>query len=156
LSTFSYIIFFLNSLVCTFDISESCCKRDQPFKLLSASQQTWTAGVASAGSGTEYYFSIKIISPKKIVFDSVWIGNKIFPSFVTRKKAPITGGSFLYQKGDTITVRVSALTKRPGKEVIAKPFIKCKGAASIGYLINGKRRYICVEKITQQPSVNLP
>ncbi len=156
MSSFYYLLVLLYCFIFPFPHSDANCAGNQPVRLLSATEQKWTPGVQSGGGGTEYYFSIKIVSAKTIVFDSVWIGDQVFSSFVTRQKASITGESFLYQKGDTVVVRVSALKNRIHKETISKPLTKCKGPALIGYLINGKRKYICVEKITQKPAIHLP
>ena len=156
LNTPFYLMIILIMFVSAVAAPSIFCRKHPHFTLLSANEQKWTAGIPSGGSGTEYYFCIKLLTSRTIVFDSVWIGDQVFPSFVTRQKASITGESFLYQKGDTVLVRVSALKNRTHKEATSTPLIKCKGAALIGYLINGRRKYACVEKMIQKQSFNLP
>lgn len=129
---------------------------DNSFTLIHASSQSWTAGIPSGGSGTEYYFEIKINSSKGITFDSAWINNKSFPLFLSRENSGHSGVSndpVTFVKGDSITLRVSDITHSSKVTSPAKPPVTYTGAALIGYKVNGKQLYYTVKEIEKLPSV---
>lgn len=129
---------------------------DNSFTLIHASSQSWTAGIPSGGSGTEYYFEIKINSSKGITFDSAWINNKSFPLFLSRENSGPSGVSndpVTFVKGDSITLRVSDITHSSKVTSPAKPPVTYTGAALIGYKVNGKQLYYTVKEIEKLPSV---
>lgn len=129
---------------------------DNSFTLIHASSQSWTAGIPSGGSGTEYYFEIKINSSKGITFDSAWINNKSFPLFLSRENSGPSGVSndpVTFVKGDSITLRVSDITHSSKVTSPTKPPVTYTGAALIGYKVNGKQLYYTVKEIEKLPSV---
>lgn len=129
---------------------------DNSFTLIHASSQSWTAGIPSGGSGTEYYFEIKINSSKGITFDSAWINNKSFPLFLSRENSGNSGVSndpVTFVKGDSITLRVSDITHSSKVTSPTKPPVTYTGAALIGYKVNGKQLYYTVKEIEKLPSV---
>lgn len=130
-------------------------KRDY-FTLLSATSENWTAGIPSGGSGTEYYFKIKITSSDKIIFDTLWINDNAFETFISKESTSISDKPVQYGKGDIITVRVTELKNQNIKPVTVIPPIKYNGAALIGYRINDKRKFFTVKEIKKQSSPNRP
>ena len=131
-------------------------KKKKYFKLLSAISENWTAGIPSGGSGTEYYVKIKIITTEKIVFDTLWINNTAFETFISKESTSVSDKPIQYSKGDIITVRATELKNQNIKPATVIPPIKYNGAALIGYRINGKQEYFTVTEIKKQSSRNRP
>lgn len=128
-------------------------KKDNSFTLVRATSQSWTAGIPSGGSGTEYYFDIKINSAKEITFDSAWINNKSFPIFLSKANQGVSSDPVKFVKGDNITLRVSDITNSTKVTSSAKPPVAYTGAALIGYKVNGKQVYYIIKEIEKLPSV---
>jgi hypothetical protein len=126
------------------------------FTLLSATSQSWTAGIPSGGTGTDYYFKIKINSADKIKFDSAWINNKRFEIFISRETAAISNEQINFSKGDNITLRVSEIKNQNIKTENLKPPLEYEGAALIGYTVNDKRQYFIIKEIKKQSTPNRP
>lgn len=131
-------------------------KRQEPFKLISAISENWTAGIPSGGSGTEYYFKIKIMTSDKIDFDTLWTNNKSFATFISKESTSISDKPIQFGKGDIITIRATELKNQNIKQAIVNSPIKYKGAALIGYHISGKREFFTVPEIKKQSSQNRP
>lgn len=129
-------------------------QKKEYFTLLGATSQSWTAGIPSGGSGTEYYFKIKINTSDKIIFDSAWINNKSFELFIAKETTTISNAPIKYEKGDIITLRVSDLKNKNTKTVISKPPIEHNGAALIGYTVKNKQEYFIIKEINKQASLN--
>jgi hypothetical protein len=128
-------------------------KKDNSFTLQRATSQSWTAGIPSGGSGTEYYFDIKITSSKEILFDSVWINNKSFPIFLSRADQGVSSDPVKFVNGDNITLRVSDITNSSKVTSPTKPPVANTGAALVGYKVNGKQVYYIIKEIEKLPSV---
>lgn len=120
------------------------------FKLLSATSSSWTAGTLSGGNGTEFYFKIVIKTKQKIVFDSVWVENHSSKIFISKKQKSISSAPIDYNKGDTITLRISMSNNN--LKQIKSPKKISKGAL-LSYRIKDKLKYYTINKIeTQTPT----
>jgi hypothetical protein len=122
------------------------------FKLLSATYENWTAGIPNGGSGTEYYFKIKITTYEKIAFDSVWVNNKAFEIFIFKENGSVSSSPIKYGNSDIIMLRASDLKN----SMNVKPPINYTATALVGYLINGERKYLTIKEITKQSTANRP
>lgn len=123
------------------------------FKLFTAKSLSWTAGTARGGSGSEYYFKIIIKSKQKIIFDSVWIGNRSSKIFITKEQKSVSNSSIVFTKGDTITLRTSFLNNNI--KTVKKP-LNIKGVALLSYRINDKLKYYSIKKIESQNPIYYP
>ncbi len=137
-------------------IIESTGKEEEYFKLLNATSESWTAGIPSGGSGTEYYFKIKISTTENIKFDTAWINNKAFEIYISKETNSVSSQPIKYGNGDTITLRVSDLKNQKSKSVNVNPPKKYDGAALVGFTVNGKRNYFTVKEIKKVKSHNRP
>jgi hypothetical protein len=126
------------------------------FTLLSATSQSWTAGIPSGGSGIEYYFKVKINSIDKIKFDIAWINNRKFEIFISKETEAISSEPIKFTKGDIITLRVSDIRNQNLKIENLKPPLNYEGAALIGYTVNDKQEYFIIKEIKKQTSPNRP
>jgi hypothetical protein len=124
------------------------------FKLLNATSESWTAGVANGGSGIDYYFKIKITTSSNIKFDTAWINNKAFEIYISKETNSVSSQPIKFGNGDTITVRVSDLKNQNSKSVNVNPPKKYDGAALVGFTVNGKRNYFNIKEIKKQTSPN--
>lgn len=126
------------------------------FSLLTAISQNWKAGIQGGGSGTEYYFKIKINTQEAIKFDSAWINNKGFEIFIAKESAAISNEAIKFGKEDTITLRISNINSkiRPSENV--KPAITFDGAALIRYAIRNKHHYFIIKEISKEQTTNRP
>lgn len=128
---------------------------DQGFQLLGANKQSWVAGVANGGSGTEYYFDIKIDTDRSIEFQDLWLkdGSKT-DVHVTKKRSTISSTPVTFERGDTITVRASIFNGAP-KENEPAP-ISYDGVALIRYSIDDDQQFLVIKNIIQLQSQNRP
>ncbi len=131
-------------------------KTREYFKLINTTSESWTAGIPSGGSGTEYYFKIKITTSDNIKFDTAWINNKAFEIYISKETNYVSSQPIKYGNGDIITLRVSNLKNQNTESVNVNPPIKYDGAALIGYTVNGKREYFTVKEIKKVESPNRP
>ena len=124
------------------------------FTLLSATSQSWTSGIPSGGSGTEYFFKIKITTTEKTTFETAWINNKAFEIFISKETGSISNVPIKYGNGDTIILRVSDLKNSNANSVNTEQPIKYDGAALIGYSVKGRNEYFTIKEIKKQSSPN--
>ena len=154
---FSFIIltFFLLSfsMIKRNSVSQEICLNNKYFKLLNATSSSWTAGTARGGTGTEFYFKIIIKTKQKIVFDSLWVGNRSNKIFVSKEQKIMPNAPVEYSKGDTITLRISFLNNN-NKTV--KKTISNNGDALISYRINDRLKYYTIKKIDTQTQIYYP
>jgi len=129
-------------------------REKDPFILLHASSQNWTAGIPSGGSGTEYYFAVKINTSDALRFDSAWIHNESFPIFLSNNNASISNEPVKIIRDDSITLRVSDLNLPNVKVTSSKPPVSFNGAALIGYTLNGKPVYFIIKEIEKLPTLH--
>jgi hypothetical protein len=129
------------------------------FSLLTAISADWVGGIAGSGSGTEYYFKIRINTKDQIQFDTAWIDSKAFRIFISKETKAISNNQIKYFIGDTIILRVSdnqySKSQTKNKNIHNKP-IKYEGVALIGYNVNNKREYFTIKEIKKQKSPNRP
>jgi hypothetical protein len=137
-------------LFSTFFISAFFFKKD--LKLVSATSETWSGGTAGSGSGKEFYFKIKIQTSKPIIFDSVWINNKMLATYLANNRLSISQEPIKFTRNDTIIVRASESSLRPSAP--SNRPNNFSGEASIRYYLDGKMKYLNVKKITINKSVN--
>jgi len=124
------------------------------FTLLDASLQNWDAGIPDGGSGTEYYFKLKINTSKKIIFDSAWINNESFKMVVTKKVSHISNEEITFTKGDTITLRVTNLKNQ--KKSDTPPPIIYNGAALFSYKVENKEDFFIIKEVKTIDIANRP
>ena len=124
------------------------------FTLLSATSQSWTAGIPSGGSGIDYYFKVKINTEEIISFDSAWINNSSFEIFIAKETAAISNQPIKFSKGDYIILRVSEIKNKNIKAQNSKPPIEYNGAALISYKVTDKQEYFIIKEIKKQTSPN--
>lgn len=133
--------------------SQDFFSNNKYFKLLSATSSSWTAGTERGGSGIEYYFKVNIKTKHKIVFDSIWVGNRCNKIFITKERKFVSNVPIQYGRGDTITLRISFLNNK--NKTVKNP-INNKGAALISYRINDKLKYYTVNKIETLKQIYYP
>jgi len=126
------------------------------FKLLSATSESWTAGIQSGGSGIEYYLEIKITTAEKIVFDTLWANNKAFEIFISKESGSVSSEPIKYGNGDIITLRATDLKNQHTKMTTVIPPINYNGTGLLGYTVNDNREYFIIKEIKKQNSPNRP
>lgn len=135
------------------------CKHKSAIKLIEATSQEWQSGVNGGGRGTEYSFKIKILSSKKIEFDSLWINNDVFKISLSNMSKTISNKPISFSKNDTIKVRTSNFsvsTAKPISLTQVTPPKKHNGAAIMRYFVDSSVQYLVIEKITKLKSINQP
>jgi hypothetical protein len=144
-----FIAFLIFSCVLFFS---SFTSKQSVLKLIDASSEKWISGINGGGSGTEYYLKIKILTAQTIKFDSIWMNDKVFGSYLANNKKSVSNNPTTFSKNDTVTVRVSDFSKN--KTIKAKYPIKYTGAALLRYYVNGKIRYLKIDSIKTIPNIN--
>lgn len=124
------------------------------FSLISSASTGWTAGIPSGGSGTDYFFKIKITTSAEISFDSAWINNKAFKIFIAKESGGISNDPIKYGYGDEIILRVAELNNPHSKSIHSSPPVPYNGDALIGFTIHDKQEYFTIKEITKQSSPN--
>jgi hypothetical protein len=135
--------------------SKEPAKKEEHISVLSATSQSWVAGIPSGGSGTEYYFNTVIHTNRKLVFDTAWIANRAFGLFVSNNSKSISSKPVTYSKGDTIMLRISDL-KNKGTQKQSNPPVKLEGAALIRFTADGEKEYYTVKEIKRLEGENRP
>lgn len=128
--------------------------RSKDFILLESSLQNWVAGTPSGGSGTEYYFKLRINTSKELIFDKAWINNESFEMIVTKERSSISNEAIVFTKGDTITLRVSNLKNE--KKTVSIPPIIYHGDALISYKRKNKDAFFTIKEIKTIDTYNHP
>ncbi|MBK9284753.1 MAG: hypothetical protein IPM51_10610 [Sphingobacteriaceae bacterium] len=123
-------------------------------KLVGATSERWNSGINGGGSGTEYYFNIKINTAKNLQFDSVWVNGKCLPTYISNTSLSVSQNPVNFKKNETITLRASDLSLN-NTISISKP-VKYKGDALIRYYLDDKTKYLIIKKITPKESINRP
>jgi hypothetical protein len=161
---------FLRSFLLVLLISCSCSMiKSQSFKVAGATQQRWAGGVRGSGTGINYEITlIAKQASSKMSIDQLWVGNQFYEVKAGKK---FTGPApFDFKPNDTIYINATQLfpgERMPddpdtGPEFIdivpvnTPPPYKYKGAALIGYKLNGKRKYMPIAKIDQLPNLDYP
>jgi hypothetical protein len=129
-------------------------KKKDYFTLLSATSQSWTSGIAGGGSGTEYYFKIKVNTADKLLFDSAWVNNKAFQVFISKETKSISNEPIKYGNGDVISIRISDIKNQNIKITNSNTIPKFEGAALISFTVNDKIEYFIIKEIKKQNSPN--
>jgi hypothetical protein len=120
-------------------------------KLIEASVEKRTSGINGGGSSAEYYLKLKILTDQKIKFDSLWMNDNVFITYLANNKKSVSNTPITFSKNDTVTVRVSNL--RNSKTIKIKPPIKSKGEALLRYFINDKKYYLSINKIKVKQNI---
>ena len=134
------------------------------FKILEATQQSWTGGIKGSGRGTNYQFKLQITTGRAIAFDTIWLNESKFLPEITRGNSRNYKG--ILTKNDTVSLLVrdfipdryqqeimrrdTAKEILPIKKKVIAP-IKYKGEALMRFYINGKEKYVAhktIKKIT--------
>ena len=107
-----------------------CKKIRQPdqkhFELLGAYYENHQSGMRGGNSSREYFFKLLILTTDKLNFDSVWMNNKRFKTFITKESAIVNNGGIRFFINDTITLRISDIHgKQLDKEVNYPVFFNC-------------------------------
>jgi hypothetical protein len=155
-SPFILIAFLMIAIACK-SVNNTDLKRiskSDAFSLLEATSQNWTAGIPSGGSGTEYYFTVKINTADRVTFDSAWIHDKAFGLFISKNVTSVSQEPVQFSKGDTITLRVTDLVNQNVTTVNSKPPFSFEGAALISYKVKDKQFYYLIKEITRLPPLN--
>ena len=123
-------------------------------KLVDATFQLSTSGIQGGANSTEYYFKLKILTPEKIDFDSIWVSNKVFKPFLSNNKPVISDQAPSFSKNDTIILRISDM--KVNASFSAKAPIKYQGSALLRYKVKGSSHYLVIKQIKSVQGVNRP
>lgn len=134
--------------------AEESENKDEYFRLLSATSNSWTAGIPSGGSGTDYYFKIRVTSKEELNFDSAWIDNMALKLFVSKESGAISNDPVKFGNGDEIVLRISQLNNKNSKPELVKAPIPYEGACLISYIVNNTRKYYTIHEIEKVASPN--
>jgi hypothetical protein len=135
-------------------------QQNEHFEVLHATSQEWIAGVHGGGKGINYKVSIKIITDKKVDFDSIWVaGRKL-------NIKPEKGPGLKLAKNDIVTLLASDYRGSSGtkgnkeEEKINPPFdidnlpFNFEGAALMRYLVDGSEKYLEIAQIKVLPPIH--
>ena len=155
---YCFSIFFLRLLlpVCTLFLS-SYSRQDDKVKLIEASYEKRNNGINHDRAGSvrsEYYFKIKALSKDKITFDSLWMNDAAFKTYLSANRGFITDQAVTFTKNDTVTVRVSETNTGRKSKCIAP--IQYVGAALLRYYVNNKPFFLIIKSIQFNDSPNRP
>lgn len=142
----------------------------QNIKLISATQQSWSGGIAGH-SGCRYVFTIECDSTMPVIIpDTVWVGRQPTPLVYKSTKHP-DANAIRTRKKNRVRYELRAETNNnqypyrdqeqdpyeTRKTTIVKPPVKYKGLALIAYKYNGKRGYFGINKLTKSlPPISYP
>jgi|GEM_PF-2321520 len=121
------------------------------FTLLHATSEPWVSGIRGGGSGIEHSFEIFIIGDQKLIFEKVWMKDKVFDVFVSKGQGAVTSDPVQYSKNDVISVRVSEFQIGNTEKIL--PPVNYEGEALIGFTANGKQEYFIVKEIKKLPTL---
>ncbi len=113
--------------------------------LMGSTFQNPIPGPAGAGS-TEYFFKISVVTKEVVSFDSVWIGQKALPVFISKEKNTVTSGEVKIAMGSTIMLRASDLNSLQ-TPISSKAPVAYEGPALIRYLLSGTPYYLRAQEI---------
>jgi hypothetical protein len=116
------------------------------FTLLDSKYENSVSGYINGRNSTEYFFKIIITSNNNIQFDSAWIDDFRYSTFISRPTTVISNIPQKIKNGDTLIVRVSAFSNGEKEE----PPISHKGRALLKYRINSLNKYFLIEEIELQ------
>lgn len=126
-------------------------------KEINSYSENWVAGVQGGGRGIEYYFNFKILTADKIEFDTLWINNKAFKTYLQNNKKTVSDKPITFSKNDTVVVRASEfVNERIPTNQVAKAPISYKGTALLRYTVNKKNYYYSIKKIIKKESIYRP
>ena len=119
-------------------------KNEVSIKIIEATSQEWVSGVPGGRSGTNYIIKVYFVGTK-VQFTNLWIGKKNVPfeeEFFSQTK-------HVAESGDSILLTYNHINGLNDKTTDSKsrPLHFNNGAALVGYLIDGKTRYLTVKKI---------
>jgi len=135
----------------------------QEFEIIEATSQKWAGGQERTGHGYYYNLTLKAKkSSQKLIFDKLWIG----ADFFTIKAYKRSGNKHVevFNTNDTIYINARS-QKRPidpenpeenQKTIKELPPFDLKGAALLGYIYKGKRKYKTVEAFKEVKAVYYP
>lgn len=120
------------------------------FILLDSKYENSVPGYIGGFRSTEYYFKILITSNNHLQFDSAWIDNHRYATFMSRLSTTINNKPIEISQGDTLILRVSANANALKAE---PPFIY-NGKVLIGYKQDSKQKFFLIKEINLQSSPN--
>ena len=142
----------------------------QNIKLISATQQSWSGGVAGI-SGCRYVFIIECTDKAAVIIpDTVWVGRQPTPLVYKSTKHP-DANAIRTRKKNRVRYELRAETNNnqypyrdqeqdpyeTRKTTIVKVPVKYKGVALVAYKYNGKRGYFGINKLTKSlPPISYP
>jgi hypothetical protein len=134
-------------------------------RVLDATSQTWTAGIAGGGSGINYALKVVILKNKKITFDSAWVNGQAFKIQVI--KGAVYNPNPVLNQHDTVILRFS--DEHPGRipvpgeapaQAMAKPTVKqnfnVPGKIFISYFANNRKQIYTAGPIRKLEPENRP
>lgn len=128
---------------------EEATAKNPYFSVLSAQSEEFSAGRRGGERGTEYTLRVKIVSTKKIQFDSLWVGKKALTVYPARLRGPVSSAPVTFKKGDTIFLKATGPLESE-LPVTGRTPVAYKGSALVSYRVGGKRYYQVVSQFTRQ------
>ena len=151
------IILFLSSLLCL----SNCFA--QEFEIVSATAQKWAGGQKRTGHGVYYTITLKVKkNSQRLSFDKLWVGSEFYS--IKAYKHIESKNIESYNINDTIYVSARSQIRPPDEEnpevnqktVTEAPPFEIKGAALLGYLYKGKRKYKTIDSFKELNSLFYP
>jgi hypothetical protein len=131
-----------------------CSCSNKHFTILSATSTQIQSGINGGGKTIEYFFKLKINTDKLIIFDSVWVNNKVYPTYLASRSITISQEPVTFKNHDTIMVRVSQISQVNSIKI--KPPIKNNAEAILMYYLLGKKQYYKINKIFKEQNIYHP
>jgi hypothetical protein len=130
----------------------------QPYlKLLDAKFERSNSGIPGQRETNEYYFQFRILSPKKIDFDTFYSAHGASKSYLANSLKLVSDKPATVRKGDTVIVRVSEeLPYLPQNESGKKASKFRKGEGKLRYLVDNKINFISLNRIQEFTGTNRP
>ncbi|MBL4577928.1 MAG: hypothetical protein JKX74_05610 [Flavobacteriales bacterium] len=144
-----YVLFILLTIT-----SVSSCSE---FEIVGAIIQPWSGGIAGSPGGSNYTLEmVALKNSSELQIDQLWVGEQFFEVKARKKLLAWSSNGFI--ENDTIyigAVKVNDVKNGNLQNSIARPSGQ-QGLWVVGYLINGKRKYVGTDDIKVLKSIANP
>jgi hypothetical protein len=149
------LAFLLSFIFCMGNI-----QAEKYFKILDATSQSWSGGMAQTGTGITYMIKVVLLTNQKINFEEIWIGKQY--GLLETHSATYSDGRTMV-KGDTALLTYTIHHYPPNSPMaqmnnpVSKPCpIYTKAAAVIGFSFDKIKKYRTVQNFRDLPVQRYP
>ena len=151
--------FFYGLLFALPALPSSCfARQNRAIEVIDANFEKHSSGIMRKGAAGStslnvYHFKIKLLSDRKIVFDSLWVDGGACRTYVSKENSASNGSAAL-KKNDAIALEATKINERNSARI--SPPVPYKGAALLRYYVDGKPFFLTIKNIQFHESSNRP